>query len=51
MSNSSRSSRIPDGVLIALGVVCVTVSVIAGLAVLGYFVLGALAMNRYGSNK
>jgi hypothetical protein len=51
MSNTSRSSSRTDHVLSVLGVVCVLVCVIAGLAVVGYVVLVGMAMSKYGSNK
>jgi hypothetical protein len=34
-----------------LGLVCVVVLAVAGLAVVGFFVLSAVAMSRFGSNK
>lgn len=34
-----------------LGLICVVLLVISGLAVVGYFVLFAVAMSNYGSNK
>lgn len=54
MSNSSRGSSRADRVTSAisvLAVVCVVLCVIAGFAVLGWFVFAGMAMSRYGSNK
>ena len=54
MTNSSRGAKPGDrelGVIGMLGIVCIVLCVIAGLVVVGWFILLGLAMSRYGSNK
>ena len=46
-----RDRRRLDTALGAFGIAATVLCVIAGLVVVGWFIVAALAMSRYGSNK